>query len=207
MDKKDYVLRNLREIIQNPKSELEFSSDFQLLIAVILSAQCTDKRVNMVTKELFARWGTPEKLANASIADVEAVIKPCGFYHNKSKNIIACSKDLVEKYNGLVPDDLEKLQTLSGVGRKTANVVLAVAFGVPAMPVDTHVFRVSKRLGLSKGKDVTEVEKDLMKLFPKKDWAEIHHLILLFGRYYCTARNPKCIDCVFKDICTYRGGK
>ena len=207
MDKNDFVVNNLREIIQDPRSELEYSSEFQLLIAVMLSAQCTDKRVNMVTKDLFKRWGTPEKLANAKLEDVEIVVKPCGFYHNKSKNIIACSKELVEEYNGVVPNELDKLQSLSGVGRKTANVVLAVAFNKPAIAVDTHVYRVSKRLGLSNGKDVMQVEEDLMRQFPEKDWAELHHLILLFGRYYCTARNPKCANCVLKEICTHRGGK
>ena len=207
MDKKIFIVNNLREIIQNPKTELHYSSVFQLLIAVMLSAQCTDKRVNIVTKELFLKWDTPEKLATADIIDVEDVIKPCGFYHNKAKNIIECSKQIVESYNGEVPNDLEKLQSLAGVGRKTASVVLAVGFGIPAMPVDTHVFRVSKRLGLSDGKDVEKVERDLSMTFDKKDWNELHHLILLFGRYYCTARNPKCKDCVFKEICTYKGEK
>lgn len=207
MDKKEFIKDTLRKIIPNPKSELEYSSNFQLLIAVILSAQCTDKRVNMVTKTLFAKWGTPQKLAKAKLEEVEEVIKPCGFYHNKSKNIIACSSELVERHDGQVPSNLKDLVALSGVGRKTANVIMAVAFQKPAMPVDTHVYRVSKRLGLSNGKNVREVENDLMSHFDSDDWSELHHLILLYGRYYCTARNPKCGECAFKEFCTYKGGK
>ncbi len=204
MDNK-YVLNGLRSVIKNPVSELDFADNFQLLIAVILSAQCTDKRVNIVTKELFKRWGTPDLLASANIEEVEKVIKPCGFYHNKSKNIIECSRQIVERFGGQVPSDLKSLMSLSGVGRKTANVVLAVAFNTPAIPVDTHVYRVSRRLGLSSADNVRDVENDLMASFDKSDWAELHHLILLFGRYYCTARNPKCTDCVFGKICKYKG--
>lgn len=200
------IINKLRAIIKNPISELEYADEFQLLVAVILSAQCTDKRVNIVTKELFRRWGTPMLLASAPINEVEDVIKPCGFYHNKSKNIIECSRQIIEKHNGQVPSELSELVSLSGVGRKTANVVLAVAFGRPAIPVDTHVFRVSRRLGLSESDNVKGVEKDLMMKFDEKDWSELHHLILLFGRYYCTARKPKCDNCVLKEICKYKGG-
>lgn len=204
MDNK-YVLNSLRSVIKNPVSELDFADNFQLLIAVILSAQCTDKRVNIVTKELFKRWGTPNLLASADVEEVESVIKPCGFYHNKSKNIIECSRQIVERFGGQVPSDLKSLMSLSGVGRKTANVVLAVAFNTPAIPVDTHVYRVSRRLGLSDAENVCDVENDLMASFDRSDWAELHHLILLFGRYYCTARNPKCTDCVFGKNCKYKG--
>lgn len=204
MDNK-LILNKLRSVIPNPVSELDFADNFQLLIAVILSAQCTDKRVNIVTKDLFSKWGTPELLASAPIGEVEKVIKSCGFYHNKSKNIIECSRQIVEIFGGQVPSDLQSLMSLSGVGRKTANVVLAVAFGSPAIPVDTHVYRVSRRLGLSKSENVGGVEVDLMTAFDKKDWSELHHLLLLFGRYYCTARNPKCAGCVLKNICKNKG--
>ena len=204
---KEKLLDYLRTIIPTPECELDFADNFQLLIAVILSAQCTDKRVNIVTKDLFAKWDSQQKLANASIEDVEAVVKPCGFYHNKSRNIINCSKEIVQRFGGQVPNSREGLESLSGVGRKTANVVLTVGFGVPEIPVDTHVFRVAHRLGLSESNSVRRVEDDLTKLFESKDWNEVHHLLLLFGRYFCTARNPKCSECGLKEICKYRGGK
>jgi len=196
-----FVIENLKDLITNPKSELNYNNPFELLIAVILSAQCTDKRVNEVTKDLFTKFGTCEKLGYAEREEVEAIIKPCGFYKNKAKHIIEASKKLYEDFGGEVPRDLESLSTLSGVGRKTASVILAVAFNIPAMPVDTHVFRVSKRLGLSKGKDVLEVEKDLKKIIPKEDWIDMHHYLLLFGRYYCKALKPSCEGCRFKEIC------
>lgn len=204
---KEKLLEKLRTIIKNPKSELEYENNFQLLISVILSAQCTDKRVNIVSKELFARWDTPQKLASADITEVEKVIKPCGFYHNKSRNIIDCSRQIVDEYNGQVPCEMDALSNLKGVGRKTASVVLAVGFGQPAMPVDTHVFRVSRRLGLSEANNVRGVEDDLTEMFDRNDWNEVHHLILLFGRYYCTARNPHCEGCVLGEFCKYKGGK
>lgn len=204
---KEKLLEKLRTIIKNPKSELEYENNFQLLISVILSAQCTDRRVNIVSKELFARWDTPQKLASADIMEVEKVIKPCGFYHNKSRNIIDCSRQIVDEYNGQVPCEMDALSNLKGVGRKTASVVLAVGFGQPAMPVDTHVFRVSRRLGLSEANNVRGVEEDLAEMFDRNDWSEVHHLILLFGRYYCTARNPHCEGCVLQEFCKYKGGK
>lgn len=200
------LIEKLKGIIPNPKSELVFDNSFQLLIAVILSAQCTDKRVNMVTKQLFAKWDTPYKLAKAPIDEVEQVIKPCGFYHNKSRNIISCARDIVEKFGGQVPCDRESLQSLSGVGRKTANVVLAVCYAQPAIAVDTHVYRVARRLGLSDKNNVRGVEDDLMAAFETEDWGLVHHLMLLFGRYHCTARNPHCTGCVLKDFCKYKGG-
>lgn len=204
---KEKLLEKLRTIIKNPKSELEYENNFQLLISVILSAQCTDRRVNIVSKELFARWDTPQKLASADIMEVEKVIKPCGFYHNKSRNIIDCSRQIVDEYNGQVPCEMDALSNLKGVGRKTASVVLAVGFGQPAMPVDTHIFRVSRRLGLSEANNVRGVEEDLAEMFDRNDWSEVHHLILLFGRYYCTARNPHCEGCVLQEFCKYKGGK
>lgn len=196
-----FVIKNLKELITNPKSELNYKNPFELLIAVVLSAQCTDKRVNEVTKELFEKFGTCEKLGYANRDEIERIIKPCGFYKNKAKHIIEASKRIYEDFGGEVPKDMESLASLSGVGRKTASVILAVAFEIPAMPVDTHVFRVSRRLGLSKGKDVLEVEKDLKKIIPKEDWIDMHHYLLLFGRYYCKALKPSCENCRFKEIC------
>lgn len=206
-NKSKYIYDTLKDIILEPKSELNFNNNFELIIAVLLSAQCTDKRVNMITPKLFEKYDTCYKLAEADLLDVEEIIKPCGFYHNKAKNIIALSRKLVDNFNGEVPSTMEELITLDGVGRKTANVVLAVAFDKPAIAVDTHVHRVSNRLGLSKSNDVYKIEQDLMKAFDRKDWAEVHHLILLFGRYYCKSQNPKCDGCKFFDICTYKKEK
>lgn len=202
-EKQTYILNSLREIIKEPKTELNYSNPFELLIAVLLSAQCTDKRVNMVTPQLFKKYPNPNFLSNAELKDVEKIIQSVGFYHNKANNIIELSKKLVQNFNGEVPSSREELITLNGVGRKTANVVLSIAFNQPAIAVDTHVHRVSNRLGLSKSNDVLKIEEDLMKIFDRLDWSEIHHLILLFGRYYCTAMKPKCKDCKFKSFCTY----
>ena len=196
-----FIKQNLENLITDPKTELNYKNTFELLIAVILSAQCTDKRVNVVTKELFKRFDTCEKLGFANPEEIENIIKPCGFYKSKAKHIIEASRLLFEEFNGKVPNNLEDLSKLSGVGRKTASVILAVAYNIPAMPVDTHVFRVSRRLGLSKGKDVLEVEKDLRKIIPEQDWIDMHHYLLLFGRYYCKAIKPACENCCFKEIC------
>lgn len=195
------IVDKLRKIIDNPVSELEFNNEFELLIAVMLSAQCTDKRVNMVTKELFARYNNPYDIANMDLSELEDIIKSCNYYHNKAKNIIETCKILVEKFDGQVPQDHSDLLSLKGVGNKTANVIEAVAFKKQAFAVDTHIFRVSKRLGLSKAKNPTLCEKDLVKFFKDFDFGEVHHLLLLFGRYFCTAKNPKCINCEMKDIC------
>lgn len=208
MDKKtSNIIRTLKEIIPNPHCELEYGSNFQLLVAVILSAQCTDKRVNIVTKQLFAKYDTPQKLANANQDDVEEIIKSCGFYKNKASNIIECSKQLVARHNGQVPNTIEELTNLKGVGRKTANVVLCEAFKIPAMPVDTHVYRVSNRLGLAQADSVFTCEKQLMKRIPKEDWIATHHMLILFGRNYCKAINPKCDSCPFANICKYKRRK
>ena len=203
MEKYDKIISELRKIIPNPVCELNFANNFELLIAVILSAQCTDKRVNMVTAELFKEYNTPLKLANANILDIEEIIKPCGFYKNKANHIVEASKQIVERFEGQVPSEMEELTSLSGVGRKTANVVRAVGFKIPAIAVDTHVFRVSNRLGLVKAKDVESCEKQLTKNIKKSDWIDAHHLILLFGRYYCKAISPSCVNCPFKEVCKY----
>lgn len=207
MDKKiaDKIIKLLDEYIPNPVTELEYNSDFQLLVAVILSAQCTDKRVNIVTKELFKQYKTPQDFANMDLATLERLIHPCGFYHNKAANIINCSKMIVEKFNGQVPTNFDDLVSLPGVGRKTANVMLIVAFNTPAIPVDTHIFRVSNRLGLTNAKNETECEEQLVKLFADKKelWDKIHHLILLYGRYNCKAINPMCDNCIISQYCKY----
>lgn len=207
MDKKiaDKIIKLLDEYIPNPVTELEYNSDFQLLVAVILSAQCTDKRVNIVTKELFKHYKTPQDFANMDLATLERLIHPCGFYHNKAVNIINCSKMIVEKFNGQVPTNFDDLVSLPGVGRKTANVMLIVAFNTPAIPVDTHIFRVSNRLGLTNAKNETECEEQLVKLFADKKelWGKIHHLILLYGRYNCKAINPMCDNCIISQYCKY----
>lgn len=207
MDKKnaDKIIKLLDEYIPNPVTELEYNSDFQLLVSVILSAQCTDKRVNIVTKELFKQYKTPQDFANMDLATLERLIHPCGFYHNKAVNIINCSKMIVEKFNGQVPTNFDDLVSLPGVGRKTANVMLIVAFNTPAIPVDTHIFRVSNRLGLTNAKNETECEEQLVKLFADKKelWGKIHHLILLYGRYNCKAINPMCDNCIISQYCKY----
>ena len=196
------IVSILSKKFPNPKCELNFNSTFQLLVAVILSAQCTDKRVNMVTEKLFQKYKTPNDFANISQSELESLIFSCGFYHNKAKAIISMSTELIENYNGIVPDNLEELQKLSGVGRKTANVVYSVAFEGDAIAVDTHVYRTSHRLGLTKSNNPLDCEKDLMKFFDKKDWSNIHYLLVLFGRYVCKSKNPDCKNCEFRNICT-----
>lgn len=201
--KSQIVLDYLKKLYPNPNCELHFDTAFQLLIAVILSAQCTDNRVNKVTSVLFKNYGTPEQLANANIKDIENIIYSCGFYHNKAKNIINCSKDLLQKFNGQVPNSLELLQTLAGVGRKTANVVYSFWFNGSAIAVDTHVFRVSNRLKIATGKTPLDVEKGLMKSFDKAEWRDLHYRLVLFGRYHCKAKNPDCQNCELKNICNF----
>ena len=189
--------------IPNPKCELDYNSPFELLIATILSAQCTDKRVNIVTKELFKKYDI-NSLANASKKDIEDIIRSCGSYSKKSEYIITVSKRLLKDYNGIVPNDRKYLESLPGVGRKTTNVVLKNIYNEPSIPVDTHVERVSKRLGFARINDsVTIIEKKLMKKIPKDKWNRVSEQILLFGRYYCTSKNPKCLDCKFKNYCKY----
>ena len=190
--------------IPNPKCELDYNSPFELLIATILSAQCTDKRVNIVTKELFKKYDI-NSLANANKKDIEDIIRSCGSYSKKSEYIITVSKRLLKDYNGIVPNDRKYLESLPGVGRKTTNVVLKNIYNEPTIPVDTHVERVSKRLGFAGINDsVTIIEKKLMKKIPKDKWNRVSEQILLFGRYYCTSKNPKCLDCKFKNYCKYK---
>ena len=186
------------------ESELHFSNPYELLVAVILSAQCTDKRVNMTTPALFQRFPSPKDMAEATVEEIYSYIKSISYSNNKSKNLLGMAQSLVNEFGGIVPDNLDDLQRLPGVGRKTANVILAVAFGKPAMPVDTHVFRVANRIGLTKNsKNVLETEKVLTAHFPKEVLSTAHHWLILHGRYVCMARNPQCENCGIKNICCY----
>ncbi|MCM1289427.1 MAG: endonuclease III [Corallococcus sp.] len=197
------ILDILAKDFPNPKSELQFNSPFELLVAVILSAQCTDKRVNAVTPALFQAANTPEKMANLPITQIETLIHSCGFYHSKAQYLHDMSSDLVKRFDGVVPDNINDLRTLKGVGRKTANVVYAVAFNGQAIAVDTHVFRVSNRLGIANAANVLETEKQLMQAIPPEMWADSHHYILLHGRYVCKAQRPLCERCSVCAYCKY----
>ena len=189
------IKNHFNKLFPSPKCELDYDTPFQLLVAVILSAQCTDKRVCMVTKDLFKDYGTPEKMAKADQNEIERLIHSCGFYHNKAKNIIAMSRDLISKFDGKVPKTLEELTTLSGVGRKTANVVIGEAFGGDAFAVDTHVLRVSNRLGLVKTDDPVKCEQALCSFFPQKYWSGLQLQMVNFWRYKFKAQNTD-----FKDF-------
>ena len=180
---------------------LNYNTPWQLLIATMLSAQCTDARVNIVTKDLFQKYDTLEKFAYADLKELEQDIKPTGFYHNKAKNIIACTRALVEQFGGEVPSSLEDLTSLAGVGRKTANVIRGNIFHEPSVVVDTHVKRISRRLGLTKNEDPEKVEMDLMKELPKNHWILYNIQIITFGRSICTARSPKCEECFLQKYC------
>ncbi|MGN0782417.1 MAG: endonuclease III [Christensenellales bacterium] len=197
------ILEILSEEFPSPKSELVFGSPFELLVAVILSAQCTDKRVNQVTPELFAVADTPQKMAALPDEKLEKLIFSCGFYKNKARFLKEMSRDLIERFGGQVPDNLEQLRSLSGVGRKTANVVYAVAFGGQAIAVDTHVFRVANRLGLAHAKNVLDTEKQLCEAIDRELWADSHHYLLLHGRYVCKSQRPDCSVCRLKALCEF----
>ena len=205
MKKKDieFVINELKKLYPYAKAELVFSNNYELLVAVMLSAQCTDKRVNQVTKELFKEYNTPQKMITLTQEELEKKIFSCGFYKNKAKNILATSNELIEKYNGEVPGDIATLRTLAGVGRKTANVVAAVGFGIPAIAVDTHVFRVSNRIGIVNAKNELETELQLQKVINKEQWLDVHHLLIFHGRYCCASRKPECERCTIKEVCKY----
>ncbi len=202
------IINFLKENYPDSTTALKSNNPFQLLVATILSAQCTDERVNKVTPELFRRFKSPEDFARAELPEIEKYIKSTGFYHNKAKNIKECSKVLLEKYNGNLPQDINELVKLPGIGRKTANVVLGNGFGiVSGIVVDTHVLRISLRLGLTKNKDPVKVEEDLMKLIPENFWIEFSNSIILFGREICKAQNPLCGRCKVYDICKFPSKK
>ncbi len=203
MEKFDEIYLYLSDLFENAECELKFNSNYELLVAVILSAQCTDKRVNEVTKRLFLVANTPSKMLELGQDKLEKMIYSCGFYKNKAKNIINMSKALLEKFNGEVPEDIDDLLTLDGVGRKTANVVISTAFKGDAIAVDTHVFRVSNRLGLTNSTNPLDSEKQLMKVIPKDKWSDMHYKLVLFGRYNCKSRNPSCDTCKLTKYCKY----
>ena len=195
------VSERLIEEYPNPKPALKFNTPYELLVAVILSAQCTDEQVNKVTAELFKVADTPEKMVALGAEELEKYIFSCGLYRSKAEHIISASESIIRDYGGKVPENIEDLRKLGGVGRKTANVVASVAFGQDAIAVDTHVFRVSARIGLAKGKTPLETELELMKILPKNLWSRMHHALIYHGRQTCKARNPECERCVIKDIC------
>lgn len=197
------IINGVNQLYENPKCELKFSSNYELLVAVILSAQCTDKRVNQVTSELFKEFNTPEKMITLSQDELENKIHSCGFFHNKAKHILEASKDLIDRFDGHIPSDKKQLKSLAGVGEKTANVVLATAFNVPAIAVDTHVFRVSNRLGLANSKDVFKTQKQLEKNIPKEMWIKFHYALVLHGRYICKSQKPKCNECKLSKYCKF----
>ena len=201
--KANVIFERLKGRFKVANCELEFSNNFELLVAVMLSARCTDKKVNQVTKSLFKIYPTPICLANAKQEELEQAIYSCGFYKNKAKNLINMAKDLIERFDGQVPSNFDDLLSLSGVGRKTANVCLYVGFKKPAIAVDTHVFRLSNRLGLCKTKTPLDTELALQKLIDKKKWGEFHHLLVLFGRYVCKSQRPLCQECELRDLCDF----
>ncbi len=203
MDTKEEILKELARLYPDAKPALEYGSPYELLVAVILSAQCTDERVNKVTKVLFERHNTPETMLSLSQEELEKYIFSCGFYHNKAAHILSASRDILERFGGEVPSTREELETLAGVGRKTANVVYAVAFGGNAIAVDTHVFRVANRLGIAVGKTPLEVEKGLMKAIPEEDWSKAHHWLIWHGRRVCHSQRPDCPACTLRKYCPY----
>ncbi|AYD41232.1 endonuclease III [Clostridium fermenticellae] len=205
MDKKTIndIIEILKKTYPGAKCALKFNSPYELLVSTILSAQCTDVRVNQVTKELFKDYNSPDKMITLTQEELSEKIKSCGLYKNKSKNILNTSRFILENYGGKVPGTMEELLKLPGVGRKTADVVLSNAFGVPAIAVDTHVFRVSNRLGIAKGKTPEQVEKGLMKNIPKDMWSESHHYLIWHGRLVCKSQKPKCSECPLSPYCEY----
>lgn len=199
------VDKTLKKILPDAKISLDFTNPLELLVATILSAQCTDERVNKVTKSLFKKYKTAKDYANAAPEELEEDIHSTGFYKNKAKAIRACCSTLVERHGGKVPSTMEELTALSGVGRKTANVILGNAYGTPGIVVDTHVGRVSRRLELTKEDDPEKVERDLMALVPKEDWVSFSHRIILFGRQTCKAQKPLCAQCPIYKLCPWEG--
>jgi endonuclease-3 len=201
----NHLRHELDHLYPNPSCSLRYSNPLELLIATILSAQCTDARVNIVTKDLFQKFRTVEDYAKTPLSKLEELIRSTGFYRNKAKNIQACCRMLLEKFNGKVPRTLDELAALPGVGRKTANVVLGDAFGIPGITVDTHVGRLSRRLGLTNHTDPVKVERDLMKLIPQSEWTRFSHQLILHGRQVCASRRPRCEVCTLSPICPKQG--
>ncbi len=203
-EKRAQIFARLKEQNPNPETELNYSSDFELLIAVVLSAQATDVSVNKATDKLYPVANTPETIYKLGVKGLKKYIKTIGLYNSKAENIIKTCKILIDQHESQVPRTREALEALPGVGRKTANVVLNTAFGEPTMAVDTHIYRISNRIKLAPGKTVLDVEKKLVKVIPKEYMQDAHHWLILHGRYVCTARNPKCGSCVIEDLCEYK---
>jgi endonuclease III len=200
------IFRRLRQRYPRTGSALDWADPWQLLAATVLAAQCTDARVNTVTPELFSRWPGPAQMARAGQAEVEAVVRSTGFFRNKAKNLIAAGKRIMEHFGGQVPRSMEDLTSLPGVARKTANIVLGGAFGInEGVAVDTHVRRLSFRMGLTASRDVLRIERDLMALFPQPDWTDLNHMLVYFGREVCAARSPRCASCELADVCPKNG--
>ena len=204
---KKTALAELEQLYPDAKPALLYTTPYELLVAVILSAQCTDERVNKVTRVLFEKHSTPQTMLQLSQEELEKCIFSCGFYRMKAEHILSASKDIIEKFNGEVPDTIEDLMSLAGVGKKTANVVYSVAFNGAAIAVDTHVFRVSNRLGLAKGKTPAEVEKGLCKAIPKENWSKAHHWLIYHGRRVCHSRKPDCDNCTLCGVCDWMKNK
>lgn len=201
------VYEILEETFPDARAELDYTTPYELLVATILSAQCTDVRVNKVTKVLFENYNTPEKMVTLSQEEMEDYVHSCGVYRNKAKNILAASRIILDRYDGEIPDTIEGLMTLPGVGRKTANVVASNVLDIPAIAVDTHVFRVSNRLGLADAKNVDKTEKQLMDIWPENCWSKGHHLLIFLGRRICKSQNPLCEECPLTDYCKYYRGE
>ncbi len=200
---KKLALAELARLYPDAKPALHYTTPYELLVAVVLSAQCTDERVNKVTEVLFKEYSTPEKMLTLSQKQLEKYIFSCGFYRMKAEHILSASQDILEKFGGEVPGTVEDLMSLAGVGKKTANVVYSVAFGGAAIAVDTHVFRVSNRLGLAKGNTPEKVEEGLCKAIPKSDWAKAHHWLIYHGRRVCHSQRPSCAECTLAGLCDY----
>lgn len=203
MNTNDEILKELERLYPDARPALQFKSPYELLIAVILSAQCTDERVNKVTAVLFEKHNSPATMLELTQEELEKYIFSCGFYHNKAAHILSATRDIVEKFGGEVPRDFEALKSLAGVGQKTANVVWAVAFGGDAIAVDTHVFRVSNRLGLANAATPLKVEEQLKQVIPKPRWSEAHHWLIWHGRRVCHSQRPDCEHCTLKDLCKF----
>lgn len=200
-----HIAKILLQSMATAEVELAHCSPWELLVATILSAQCTDQRVNQVTPALFKRYRTPSEMAQAEQAELEGLIKPTGFYKNKAKHLIGCARAVTERFHGEIPTTMEALTSIPGVGRKTANVILGAAFSQPAVVVDTHVKRVANRLNLTNSDDPGKIEQDLQRAFPRRQWTDVSQRLLLHGRYVCLARGPRCGDCALYNLCRWKG--
>ena len=196
------IIKKLKTYYPDATCSLDFKTPFQMVVAVMLSAQCTDERVNKTTPSLFEKYGTPEAICNMDLEELERIIHPCGFYKNKAKNIKAMAKEIIEKYNGEIPQTMEELTSLPGVGRKSANVVMLEAFNNPqGIAIDTHAKRISNRVGFSKNTTPEKIEQDILKVIPKEYYKDVNHLLVWHGRKTCDARKPKCEECPIKELC------